>query len=268
MKQPIITLLTDFGGRDHYVAAMKGVIVGICPDARLVDITHEIPAYEITDAAYTLAQTAPCFPRGTVHLVVVDPGVGSARRPLLAEALGSRFIAPDNGVLTMILNADPKHRVRELTAEKFFRTPISRTFHGRDIFAPVAAHLASGVPPAQFGGRIEDHLRLNISKPVRTARRGWTGTILKIDRFGNIVTNFEWSTFGQMLVQDFAIQVGLRCVARLADNYSAIAPGELCAIEGSAGYVEISAREASAAAILGVAAGAPVEFRIGTSSTF
>jgi len=268
MKKPILTLLTDFGARDHYVAAMKGVIVGICPEARLVDITHEISAYAITEAAYTLAQAAPCFPRGTVHLVVVDPGVGSARRPLLAEALGFRFIAPDNGVLTIILNADPKHRVREITAEKFFRIPVSRTFHGRDIFAPVAAHVASGIPPAGFGPQIEDHLRLNIDKPVRTARRGWTGTILKIDRFGNIVTNFEWSAFGQMLAQDFVMQVGLRCVARLAENYSAITPGELCAVEGSAGYIEISAREASAAAILGVAAGAPVELRIGTSSAF
>lgn len=267
MKKPIITLLTDFGSRDHYVAAMKGVIVGICPEARLVDITHEIPAYEITDAAYALAQAAPCFPRGTVHLVVVDPGVGSARRPLLAEALGSRFIAPDNGVLTMILSADPKPRVREITAGKFFRSPVSRTFHGRDIFAPVAAHSASGVAPAQFGRRIEDYLRLNIGKPVRTARRGWTGTILKIDRFGNIVTNFEWSSFGPMLAQDFVIKVGLRGVSRLAESYSAIQPGELCAIEGSAGYMEISAREASAAAILGVAAGAPVDLKIGTSSS-
>ena len=268
MKKPIITLLTDFGSRDHYVAAMKGVIVGICPEARLVDITHEISAYEITEAAYTLAQAAPCFPRGTVHLIVVDPGVGGSRRPVLAEALGFRFVAPDNGVLTMILNADPKHRVREITAEKFFRTPVSRTFHGRDIFAPVAAHLASGVPPARFGARIEDHLRLNIGKPVRTARRGWTGTILKIDRFGNIITNFEWSAFGGMLAQDFVIQVGLRGVTRVAESYSAIEPGELCAIAGSAGYIEISAREASASALLGVAAGAPVDLKIGTSSSF
>lgn len=247
---------------------MKGVILGICPEACLVDITHEISAYEITEAAYTLAQAAPCFPRGTVHLVVVDPGVGSARRPLLAEALGFRFIAPDNGVLTMILNADPKHRAREITTEKFFRAPVSRTFHGRDIFAPAAAHLASGVAAARLGRKIEDHLRLNIARPVRTARRGWTGTILKIDRFGNVVTNFDWSTFGPLLAQDFVIQVGLRGITRLSANYSEIGSGELCAIQGSAGYIEISAREASAAAILGVAAGAPVDLRIGTSSAF
>jgi len=265
MKKPIITLLTDFGSRDHYVAAMKGVIVGICPQARLVDITHETSAYEIAEGAYTLAQAAPCFPKGTVHLVVVDPGVGSSRRPLLAEALGFRFIAPDNGVLTMILNADPKHRVREITAEKFFRRPVSRTFHGRDIFAPVAAHLASGITPARFGPRIEDHLRLNIAKPARTARRGWTGTILRVDHFGNIVTNFEWSAFGAMLSHDFVIQVGLRSITHVARSYSDIAPGELCVIEGSAGYIEISAREASAASILGVASGAPIDLKIGTS---
>jgi len=266
MKKPIITLLTDFGSRDHYVAAMKGVIIGICPEVRLVDITHETSAYEIAEGAYTLAQAAPCFPKGTVHLVVVDPGVGSSRRPLLAEALGFRFIAPDNGVLTMVLNADPKHRVREITTEKFFRSPVSHTFHGRDIFAPVAAHLAFGIAPARFGPRIEDHLRLNIAKPARTARRGWTGTILRVDRFGNIVTNFEWSAFGAMLSHDFVIQVGLRSVTRVAGSYSDIAPGDLCAIEGSSGYIEISAREASAASILGVAAGAPVELKIGTSS--
>jgi hypothetical protein len=265
MKMPVISLLTDFGSRDHYVAAMKGVMLGICPNARLVDVTHETSAYEITEAAYTLAQTAPCFPAGTVHLVVVDPGVGSSRRPLLAEAAGQRFVAPDNGVLTMVLNADPKHRVREITAQAYFRKPASRTFHGRDIFAPVAAHLASGVPPAKFGKKIDDFLRLNLAKPQRTARRGWTGGILKIDHFGNIITNFEWRLFSRYLEQPFEIHVGLRAIFRLAENYAAIAPGEICAIEGSSGYIEISAHEASAAQILGVSAGAPVEIKSSTS---
>jgi S-adenosyl-L-methionine hydrolase (adenosine-forming) len=265
MKTPVISLLTDFGLRDHYVAAMKGVILGICPNARLVDITHETSAYEIAEAAYALAQAAPCFPAGTVHLVVVDPGVGSSRRPLLAEAAGQRFVAPDNGVLTMVLNDDPKHRVREITAEPYFRKPVSRTFHGRDIFAPVAAHLAFGVPPAKFGRKIDDFLRLNLAQPQRAGRRGWSGSILKIDRFGNIITNFEWRLFSRYLRQPFEIYIGLRAISRLAGNYSDIAGGEICAIEGSSGYIEISAHEASAANILGVSAGMPAEMKLGTS---
>jgi hypothetical protein len=265
MKTPVISLLTDFGSRDHYVAAMKGVMLGICPNVRLVDVTHETSAYEVAEAAYTLAQTVPSFPAGTVHLVVVDPGVGSSRRALVAEAAGQRFVAPDNGVLTMVLSGDPKHRVREITAQAYFRKPVSRTFHGRDIFAPVAAHLASGVPPAKFGKRIDDFLRLNLPKPQRTARRGWTGCILKIDRFGNLITNFDWALFSRLLEQPFEIHVGLRSISRLAENYSAIPLGEICVIQGSSGYIEISAHQARAADILGVSAGAPVEIKASTS---
>ena len=265
MKAPVISLLTDFGVRDHYVAAMKGVMLGICPEARLIDVTHETGAYEITEATYTLSQVSPCFPAGTVNLVVVDPGVGSSRRPLLAQAFGQFFIAPDNGVLTMILGADPKHRVRAITADAYFRKPVSRTFHGRDIFAPVAAHVAAGAPVSKFGKTIDDYLMLGLGKPARTARRGWTGLILKIDRFGNIITNFDWQTFGRMLEQPFEIYIGLRTVTRVAENYASMDIGEICAIEGSSGYIEISAREASAAALLGVSAGAPVEVRASTS---
>lgn len=261
MKTAIISLLTDFGARDHYVGAMKGVMLGICPGAQLVDITHDIAAYEITEAAYALSQAWPCFPKGTVHLVVIDPGVGSSRRALVAQAHGQFFVAPDNGVLTMVLAADAKHRVREITAEAYFRKPVSRTFHGRDIFSPVAAHVAAGVPPAKFGKRIEDYLMLSLAKPVRTARRGWTGAILKIDRFGNIITNFEWANFRWIAEIPFNMQVGLKYVNRVASNYADIAPGEICAVEGSSGLIEVSAREASAAAMLGVGTGAPVELK-------
>src|SRR5579872_6278353 len=135
MNRPIITLLTDFGTSDHYVAAMKGVMLTICPDARLMDITHEVQPYAIGDAAFTLSQAWPYFPKGSVHLIVVDPGVGSARRPIVAEAGGHLFVAPDNGVLTMVAaSAGSGFRAREITAGEFFRQPVSRTFHGRDIF--------------------------------------------------------------------------------------------------------------------------------------
>src|SRR5215469_3727889 len=141
MKPPIITLLTDFGSSDHYVGAMKGAILSLCPDARLIDITHEIRPYDITGAAFTLSQAWSCFPKGTVHLIVVDPGVGGTRRALIAEAEGHLFVAPDNGILSLV---SPAIAAREITEDQFFRKPVSQTFHGRDIFAPVAAHLAMG----------------------------------------------------------------------------------------------------------------------------
>src|SRR5258708_5188751 len=152
---PLIPLTTDFGTADHFVAAMKGVIAGIAPRARVVDITHEIPPYEILEGAFIIGEAWRCFPTGTIHVVVVDPGVGSARRPILAEAGGQFFVAPDNGVLSMIY-AGVKTKVRVITNTKLIAREVSRTFHGRDIFAPAAAHLARGVPVARFGKLIDD----------------------------------------------------------------------------------------------------------------
>src|SRR5579871_4503494 len=185
MPAPILTLTTDFGLSDHYVGVMKGVILSICPRARIVDISHGVGAYAIAEGAFTVAQSYPYFPRGAVHVVVVDPGVGTARRPILAQAAGQFFVAPDNGVLSMIYSRESA-KVRMIASDRYFLRPVSNTFHGRDIFSPVAAHLAAGVRPAQFGKLIEDYLRLNFEMPVRTGRRAWTGTILKIDRFGNM----------------------------------------------------------------------------------
>ncbi|HWE53139.1 MAG TPA: SAM-dependent chlorinase/fluorinase, partial [Bryobacteraceae bacterium] len=175
MNRPVITLLTDFGLSDHYVGAMKGVMLGICAHARFVDISHDVTPYAISEGAFTLDQARRCFPAKTVHLVVVDPGVGSSRRPILAEAAGHYYVAPDNGVLSMVLESDPKHRVREITADRWFRKPVSRTFHGRDIFAPVAAHLASGAAASEFGQPIEDYLRLKVAKPVHVLSKRWVG---------------------------------------------------------------------------------------------
>ena len=260
-RNRIVTLTTDFGLTDHFVGTMKGVIFGICPSARIIDISHDVGPYEIGEAGFLIAQSWRYFPRGTVHIVVVDPGVGSARRPILAEAGGQYFVAPDNGVLSMIF-AEEEHTTRWITAETYFLQPVSRTFHGRDVFAPVGAHLAAGIAPAKFGKRIDDYLRKSFERPERTARRGWTGTILKVDRFGNLITNFRFADFGQIESQPFEIKVGLSVVERLSSSYAEAALGDLFAIVGSSGYIEIAANQASAAKLLGCGAGAPVELRL------
>ena len=261
MRRPIITLITDFGLSDHYAGVMRGVILGICPQAEIVDISHEVGAYEVVEGAFLLAQTYPYFPRGTVHVVVIDPGVGTARRPIVAEAAGQRFVAPDNGVLSMMY-AREKPKVRWITAEKYFLKPVSQTFHGRDIFAPVGAHLARGIAPAKMGKQITDYLRLHFERPVRTARRAWTGAVLKIDRFGNLVTNFPAEEFPDLQKRPFEMSIGLETVNRLARNYAESGPGQLFVIVGSSGYLEVSASQASAAKMLGCGVGAPVELRI------
>jgi S-adenosylmethionine hydrolase len=240
---------------------MKGVILGICPQAEIVDISHLIGAYEVVEGGFLLAQAYRYFPRGTVHVVVIDPGVGTARRPIVAEAAGQRFVAPDNGVLSM-LYAREKHKVRAITADRYFLKPVSQTFHGRDIFAPVGAHLARGVAPAKMGKLITDYLRLHYEQPVRTARRGWTGAVLKIDRFGNLITNFPAVEFPEIHKRPFEMSVGLETVRHLAHHYAECGPGELFVIVGSSGYLEVSATQASAAKILGCGVGAPLELRI------
>ena len=258
MPSRIVTLTTDFGTSDHFTGVLKGVILGIAPTARIVDITHEIGPYQIPEGGFVIAQAYRYFPRGTVHVVVVDPGVGTSRRPLVTEAAGQYFVAPDNGVLSMIYAAG-KYKVRAVTASRYFLENVSRTFHGRDVFAPVAAHIAAGVPASRMGKPVEDYLNLDFYTPVRTARRAWTGIILKIDRFGNLVTNFRASEFPQISERPFSMQVGLERVTRLARTYAEAGFGELFLIEGSSGYYEVSENQASAARRLGCAVGAPVE---------
>ncbi|HWB98257.1 MAG TPA: SAM-dependent chlorinase/fluorinase [Bryobacteraceae bacterium] len=262
MPHRIVTLTTDFGLSDHFVGTMKGVILGICPTARIVDISHEITPFEIPEGAFVVAQAYRYFPPKTVHVVVVDPGVGTSRRPILAEAGGQYFIAPDNGVLSLVWAREEKARVRAITAKRYFLPDVSQTFHGRDVFAPSAAHLAKGVPAARFGKLIEDHLRLSFAAPVRTGRRAWSGVILKIDRFGNLITNFRPDDFPELAARPFEFAVGFQKVSRLAANYAECAPGELFVILGSSGYLEISTSQASAAKALGCGAGAPVELTL------
>ena len=258
---PLITLTTDFGVSDHFVGTMKGVILGLAPRAAIVDITHEILPYDVNEAAFAIAQAWRYFPKKTIHLVVVDPGVGSERRPILCEAGGQFFIAPDNGVLSMIYDAEP-HKVRAITNAKLKRKEVSRTFHGRDVFAPAAAHLARGVDPGKFGKPIRDYIRSFLLKPQQIGRDTWTGVILKIDRFGNLITNLRIDEFSAVKTNAFELRIGLERIRRLALTYSETAIGEVFAIVGSSGYLEVAANQASASKVLGCGAGAGVELEI------
>ena len=260
MATPLVTLTTDFGLSDQYVGVMKGVILGICPRAQIVDISHNVKPFQIAEAAYVIAQAYREFPRKTVHVVVVDPGVGTSRRPLLMEAAEQYFVAPDNGALAMVY-AREKCKVRVISNHKYFRQPVSATFHGRDIFAPVAAHVAAGERPSRMGRIIEDYVRSGFERPQRTGEQTWTGQVLHIDRFGNIVTNFRATDFPAL--KNFSLILGSHQVRVLARNYAQCGAGELFAIEGSSGYLEISVNQGSVAERIGCQSGAVVEMTLG-----
>jgi S-adenosyl-L-methionine hydrolase (adenosine-forming) len=257
----LITLTTDFGVSDHFVGVMKGVILGIAPRARLVDITHSITPFEVNEGAFVIAQAWRHFPKGTIHVVVVDPGVGSARRPIVVETSGHYFIGPDNGVFSMIYDSAP-HRVREITNAKMMLAEVSRTFHGRDVFAPAAAHLACKTPPGRFGKLVVDAVHSDALTPSRSARNQWTGRVLKIDRFGNLITNFHVVSFADVKTQPFELRIGLERIHRLALTYSETELGEVFVIEGSSGYLEVAANQGNASKITGCSVGAPVELDV------
>jgi hypothetical protein len=254
----IITLTTDFGLADHYAGTMKGVILGIAPRCQIVDISHDIAPFGIADAAFTIAQAFLYFPKGSIHVVVVDPGVGTARRPILVEAFKQYFIGPDNGVFSMVYDT-ASHRVREIVNPQVFLPEVSSTFHGRDIFAPAAAHLALDEKPATYGEIIKDYIQLAVLKPQQTARCVWSGVVLKVDRFGNLITNLHIDRFPDVRTLDFEISVGLRRIYGLASTFGDCLHGEPCVIVGSSGYLEVVVNQASAAKTLGCASGSPVE---------
>ena len=189
-NRPLITLTTDFGLNDHFVGTMKGVILDIVPEAEIVDICHAVQAFDVLDGALTIAQAYSYFPNGTVHMVVVDPGVGTARRPILLSTGRHYFVAPDNGVLSLVYAREERLQVRHIDAAHYYRQPVSNTFHARDIFSPVAAYLAKGVEVAKFGEEITDFVRFNAPKPKATDSKTLRGVVLKVDRFGNMITNF------------------------------------------------------------------------------
>ena len=258
---PIVTLTTDFGESDHFVGVMKGMVLSLAPRATLVDISHQIAPYSVTEGAFVISEAYRYFPKGTIHVVVVDPGVGTARRPLLVQAAGQYFIGPDNGVLAMVY-LNQRARVRELSNKKYFRQEISQTFHGRDVFAPAAAHLAAGARVSLAGPLIGDGLRLSSGVPVRTGRRFWTGEVAHVDRFGNLITNLAAAEFLPMVEKGLALKIGLIAVTRLVRSYAEAPAGEATLIEGSSGNLEVALNQESAARKLGVGLGAPVELEV------
>ena len=261
MARPVIAFLTDFGTRDHYAGTMKGVALGICPDATLVDITHDIPPHDALAGALELAASCRYFPAATVFLVVVDPGVGSARRSIAAEAGGYRFVAPDNGVLTLVFKETPPGRVVELTERRYARPTISRTFEGRDRFAPAAAWLAKGIDLSGLGRALTSWHTLSVPEPVLGDDR-IVGEVLRVDRFGNLVTNIDRPTFDRFAGEGgIEILAGTQAVGRVVTTYADAEPGELCALFGSSGHIEVAVNGSSAAGRLDLARGAPITIR-------
>lgn len=262
MRTPVITLLTDFGLRDEYVGVMKGVILSICPAARPVDLSHEIPPGDVRSAGWMLSWAWRYFPIGTVHVAVVDPGVGSSRRILCLEREGHLFLAPDNGLLSPLLQGLRRPDLRAVTERRYGLKPVSRTFHGRDLFAPAAAHLAAGLPPVRLGSRVRRCLRWTPPRVSRTAGR-FRGEVLAVDRFGNVVTNVPGAALRRVGCRRLRVEAKGHRVLGPLGSYSAAAPGQPLAIVGSRGLLEISVRDGSAAEVLGLKAGDRIEVRAG-----
>jgi S-adenosyl-L-methionine hydrolase (adenosine-forming) len=261
MSTAIITLLTDFGMEDYFVGAMKGVILARSPGSPLIDITHQVPRQDVQAAAFTLNAAYSYFPAGTIHLAVVDPGVGSNRRPILIEAADHFFVGPDNGLFTLVLDQMATARVRHLTSAAFFLPEPSSTFHGRDIFAPVAAALANGVSPAEFGPIIHDPIRFAGMRCESAGDGTLTGRVMHIDHFGNCVTNLPWNRLVPISpAGPFFLQVKDYQIRKVAHSYSegAAEPGRPFLICGSAGFLEISVQSISAAQQLKIRVGEPV----------
>lgn len=267
--RPIITLTTDFGTTDHFVGAVKGVIVDIVPDVQIVDISHAVQAFDVLDGALAISQAYSYFPTGTIHMVVVDPGVGTTRRPILASSDGYHFVAPDNGVLSMVYAREERIHVRHITSEHYFRQPVSNTFHARDVFAPVAAYLAKLVDSHKFGDEIEDYVRFAAPRPKATGENRMRAVVLKVDRFGNMITNITPDDAPALFAGEsakFKIVVGNREITEIRQNYAEGAPGEVFGILGSMGYLEIVANRAAAAQLIGTGKGSEVTIFLGEAA--
>ena len=268
-RNPIITLTTDFGTNDHFVGTMKGVILSIEPDAQIIDICHSVQAFDVLDGALTISQAYSYFPTGTIHMVVVDPGVGTARRPLIVSSDRHHFVAPDNGVLSLIYQREQRLSARHVTGEHYFLQPVSNTFHARDIFSPVAAYLAKGVDPEKFGEAVTDFVRFSAPKPKAANENTLRGVVLKVDRFGNLITNITPQDAPMLFGENpgaFKIVVGQREIREIKDAYAQGAPGEVFGIMGSMGYLEIAANRGSAGQLLGVGKGTDVNIVLGEAA--
>jgi len=259
--RPLITLLTDFGARDAYVASLKGVILSLNPAANLVDLSHEVPPQDVKAGALILSAAAPYFPPGAIHLAVVDPGVGGQRRALAARCREQFWVGPDNGVFHLIFSRAPALTLVSLENPAYFRPRVSATFHGRDIFAPVAAHLSLGVDLDRFGPRITDPVSLNFPEPGFEPE-AIRGEIISVDRFGNLVSNVPAADLTAWLGQArLHLRVGPLRLQGLARTYTDVAPGEFLALEGSHGFLEIACALDNAARRLQAGVGLAVEIR-------
>jgi len=253
---PVITLLTDFGLSDTFIGVMKGVIWSIAPEAKIADLTHEIPPQNVLEAAIAIAEAAPYFPAGTIHTCVVDPGVGTSRRSMLAVIGGQYFVGPDNGLFSLLMEkADdlttPPVYI-DLNKPRFWLPQVSNSFHGRDIFAPVAAHLAAGVPFEEMGDPFSDPVRITIPLPQKT-ENGYAGHVLHVDHFGNLITNFTRKELPQGVGVN--VHVKDRTLPGLIKTFGSSPSGELIAMLDSGGRLEISVVNGSAAALLNAGSG-------------
>jgi S-adenosylmethionine hydrolase len=262
----VITLLTDFGLQDPFVAAVKGIMLGVNPDLSFVDISHLIPARDVHNGAFVLAQAYHYFPPGTIHVAVIDPGVGTARRALAVAAGGHFFVAPDNGVLTYVFRREDGYSAHEITADHYFRKPPSSTFHGRDILAPIAAWISRDIPIEKFGSQVADPVLLKVPEVTRVRDALVQGAILAVDHFGNLITNLTPADVPAYTAEDgrpCRLIAGKREVTAFRRTFGDGAPGELFVIPGSSGYLEIVMRDQSAAAELQLGPGAPVGVILG-----
>ncbi len=255
-----IALLTDFGDADYFAGAMKGVILSIDPDATIVDITHSIPRHDVARAAFCLGACYRDFPTGTVFVCVVDPGVGSERRGIAVSADGRQFVAPDNGILSSVLQADPAAVIVELENPKYLLKNISRTFHGRDVFAPVAAHLSQGADIGDLGPVLGNPVLLEFDESEQVSDKKISGSIIHIDGFGNLVTNISVAELGRI----DALEIAGRKITRHVKCYSEAPPETLFFIAGSAGFIEICIFEKSAAEHLGSMVSDPLDAHLNT----
>lgn len=263
VKAPVISLLTDFGSVDSYVSEMKAVILSICPSARIIDISHQVEKFNIRMGSFLLASASPSFPVDTVHLAVVDPGVGSARRPILVQTKRSMYVGPDNGLLIPAAQAERILHVYEIQNRSLMRDEVSATFHGRDIFAPVAAHLACGSPPSETGAEISDCVMGSFTQP-KTDGKNMICDVFHVDGFGNIITNARRTQLSQLKIEPgekVRILLGKkRFSARYVKTYSDLEKNEYGLLVGSHGFLEVACREGSAARRVGARTGIYVRF--------
>lgn len=265
-KRPVITLLTDFGLQDHYVGAIKGVIANINPEALIIDICHEVAPHDVFQASFLLKSAYPYFPSHTIHVIVVDPGVGTNRKLLVASTENGYFLAPDNGVLSYVCAAEERVEVREITADHYFLKPRTGTFDGRDVFAPVAAWMSKGVLVSSFGEPFTEYKKYDLPQPTPVGQGSFRCRIIYADRFGNLISNLTKEKFKELLDAStgrrFGFQVGEQMLSKISASYAEGEKGELLALFGSSGFIEFSVNRGSALKATGVGVGKEFLFKV------